>query len=226
MGKGGGGKKGGKGGKGFFQGTGGGGAPGERMMPVMEEPPLYPKEKFPLLERQKGLMTPAEIRLITCNRRAVVHWHDSPCRVVSAPTGVPGYLRESYEQSALDTQMKRITGLDKATRGIKPSYFPTELLLRTQHKVKRRGAARGSGVDALRKIEAKEAGSNPDKKPATQPASGENEKPKAVDPDAEDAEEDEGDFGGDDYGLEHDDVEDGMGSDFDEKGGGGGDDEY
>merc|ERR1712136_26277 len=96
--------------------------------------------------------------------------------------------------------------------GVTHAFFPAELLLKSQLKIRGRVMEK-SVLDALKKIEGKEG-------KVTERAEGDPRPTDLTIADEEVPDEDEDDFGGDDYAAGHDDVEDGMGDDFEEGRGG------
>mmetsp|Transcript_14897 Transcript_14897/g.42288 ORF Transcript_14897/g.42288 Transcript_14897/m.42288 type:complete len:228 (-) Transcript_14897:29-712(-) len=220
----GGGKKGkGKGKKGGFGGFGGpfGGKTG----PILEQPPLYPKEAMRHLPAPKYPPSREDCDLLTHHRVILRFWKCS-CyfvpRPATGPRAAPDRLaaiasqqRQAADRSNadLDTQMWNITHVG----GVTAAYFPAELLLRSQLKIKGKATSK-SVLDALKRLESKEKAKGDGGASGKKEATDGDQQQLADDPDDVTDE----DFGDDDDLGRYGDFEDGMGDDFEDAGGGDG----
>jgi len=214
------------GGKGKF-GKGGGGKYGggstssvlgatASMGPVLKQPPLYPPELMKHLPPPTYPPGKEDCDLLSSHRNLVRFWKTS-CFFVPGPMSISQSSAEASTQDLLhgdgpadlDAQMRSIT----QEGGVHSGFFPAELLLRSQLKVKGRPTEK-SIVDALKRLEAKEG-----KRQERREAGGDDDKMGEVVEDADDV--DDEDFGDDDDLGRYGDFEDGMGNDFDDDGGGG-----
>jgi len=211
----------GKKGKGFK----GGGAFYERTGPILQAPPLYPPDKMQQMPLAECPVSNEDGRLISDHRRLQHFWKTSPCAFAGSLRSAhqtdpgngglpgPGGTKEDLEQ-----QMWEIIHMG----GLNQMYFPTELLMQNVLRNKGKHNER-SVLDALRRLESKDNGGKG--KSTAKEGDGE-EKPADAGVEGEAAEEDE-EFGDEDYVVDHGDVEDGMGNDFEDDGpDGAGDVEY
>eukprot|EP00928_Gymnodinium_smaydae_P064028 TRINITY_DN47465_c0_g1_i1.p1 TRINITY_DN47465_c0_g1~~TRINITY_DN47465_c0_g1_i1.p1 ORF type:complete len:231 (+),score=67.69 TRINITY_DN47465_c0_g1_i1:253-945(+) len=227
----GGGGRGGKKGK----GKGFGGGPYERRGPVLEAPPLYPPDRMPSVPPVEFPFSREDIMLIEGQRRLLCFWKTSVYYMQGGAIGGdaapgaasggavgngaqagPGAAGTLPSKAELDVRMREIiSGGD-----LSEHFFPQELCLKQQLRI--RGKANEKNIlDALKRMEGKEArGAAAAAKRAEQGQDGEEKDRKAGDDAEEEAPEEDEDFGDDDYIEEHGDVEDGMGNDFDDDGGG------
>mmetsp|Transcript_109785 Transcript_109785/g.283718 ORF Transcript_109785/g.283718 Transcript_109785/m.283718 type:complete len:216 (-) Transcript_109785:308-955(-) len=209
----------GKGKKGKFGGKGfsGGGVFGGPSGPITEQPPIYNPEGMKHLPPPNHPPGRQDVELIAHQRNLVNFWKRSCFHVPAPVSGSRGAaMRASFARGGmsahLDMQQREIM----RAGGVRPEFFPAELLLRAPVKLLRGKGLEKSILDALKKLESKE-GTKKDKKEEGQ---GDATADAAAD-EPEDLEDD--DFGDDDDLGQYGDFEDGMGNDFEDDGGGDGD---
>lgn len=196
------------GGKGKYRG-GMGSGPYERSGPILDEPPLYPPDKMADLPKARFPISKEDNFIVETNRRLLSFWKRSP-------------FHQELGGEDPDTRMNTIINLG----GLSANYFPQELCLKQQLKVKGR-ATEKSVLNALKKIERKENEHN-EKSTGEKDGEGDGEgDEKEIDRHRGDggADEDDDEFGDDDYVACREDFEDGMGDDFNDDVGGGGEGE-
>mmetsp|Transcript_62313 Transcript_62313/g.140397 ORF Transcript_62313/g.140397 Transcript_62313/m.140397 type:complete len:215 (-) Transcript_62313:135-779(-) len=140
--------------KGKFKGKGRGGFKGggfgDRSVPlgpILQEPPLYPPERMRDMLPAEFPVCRDDAELINKHRRLLHHWKTSPYFQEARHNS----LRKEHDHD-LELQKERIV----AAGGVGQDYFPAELLLKSQLKIRGRASER-SILDAFRRYESKEA---------------------------------------------------------------------
>lgn len=206
------------GGKGGFGGNAGFGPP---TGPILEQPPIYKPEFMKHLPPPHYPPNSEDGELISWHRQLVLFWKSSCYRVDAPESGIQGEVLRALgeKNSARDFENQR---RDIVRAGGCPSvYVPSELMLPgpIPSKSGRPANKREKNIlEAIKKLQGKESNEGEAKE-----GEGEGTGDHEIE---EEHEMDDGDVGGDDDDLnQYADVEDGMGNDFEDDAGGGGEGE-